>query len=95
MPLNKADVEQIAYLARLQLDEARIPELAGQLSSILEFVAQMDAADTSEVQAMAHPLDVSARLRDDVVTEGDQRDHFQSIAPQVENGLYLVPRVLE
>jgi len=95
MPLNKADVEQIAYLARLQLDEARIPELAGQLSSILEFVAQMDAANTSEVQAMAHPLDVSARLRDDVVTEGDQRDHFQSIAPQVENGLYLVPRVLE
>jgi len=95
MSLDKADVEQIAYLARLRLDQARIPELADQLSSILAFVAQMDAADTSAVGPMAHPLDVAARLRDDVVTEKDQRDHFQAIAPRVENGLYLVPRVIE
>ncbi len=95
MSLEKVDVEQIAYLARLQLDAEHIPELAGQLSRILEFVAQMDTADTAEVPPMAHPLDVAARLRDDVVTETNQRERFQAIAPQVENGLYLVPRVIE
>jgi aspartyl-tRNA(Asn)/glutamyl-tRNA(Gln) amidotransferase subunit C len=95
MSLDASDVKKIARLARMQLREEEIPAYARQLSSILEFVQQMNAVDTAGVDALAHPLDLMARLRDDVVTEVDLRDEFQSIAPQVEAGLYLVPKVIE
>ena len=95
MSLDKTQVEKIAHLARLQIDSADVPEYATNLSNILDLVEQMDAVDTEGVNPMAHPTDAVQRLREDVVTETDQRDQFQSIAPQVENGLYLVPKVIE
>ena len=95
MSLDKTQVEKIAHLARLQIDPADIPAYATNLSNILDLVEQMDAVDTEGVDPMAHPTDAVQRLREDVVTENDQRDQFQVIAPQVENGLYLVPKVIE
>ncbi len=99
MSLNKSDVEKIAQLARLQIEETDIPLYANNLSNILQLVEQMSAVDTTGVEIMAHPLDAlldkGQRLRPDEVTEIDQRKLFQSIAPQVEAGLYLVPKVIE
>lgn len=95
MSLDKSDVVKIAHLARLAIDEQDIPEYTTNLSRILGFVEQMDAVDTTGVAPMAHPLDVAQRLRADEVTEPNQREKFQAIAPQVEAGLYLVPKVIE
>jgi aspartyl-tRNA(Asn)/glutamyl-tRNA(Gln) amidotransferase subunit C len=95
MSLDKTEVEKIAHLARLQIDPADVPAYATNLSNILDLVEQMDAVDTEGVNPMAHPTDTVQRLREDAVTESDQRDEFQAIAPQVENGLYLVPKVIE
>jgi aspartyl-tRNA(Asn)/glutamyl-tRNA(Gln) amidotransferase subunit C len=95
MSLSKAEVEKIAHLARISLSEQDIPLYARTLSNILQLVEQMNAADTSGIEPMAHPLDAKARMRPDQVSESDQRDHFQAIAPQVEAGLYLVPKVIE
>ena len=79
MTLEKSDVEKIAHLARLAMAEDEIEALAGEMSSILAFVEQMSDTDTSDCVPMAHPMDVSARMRPDEATEPDQRDHFQSI----------------
>ncbi|MDH5179709.1 MAG: Asp-tRNA(Asn)/Glu-tRNA(Gln) amidotransferase subunit GatC [Gammaproteobacteria bacterium] len=95
MSLDSADVKKIAHLARLAVDEQDIPGYAHNLSNILALVEQMSAVSTDNVTPMAHPLDEIQRLRDDVVTENDQRDHFQQAAQQVEDGLYLVPQVIE
>ncbi|MEJ2140947.1 MAG: Asp-tRNA(Asn)/Glu-tRNA(Gln) amidotransferase subunit GatC [Gammaproteobacteria bacterium] len=95
MSLEKADVEKIAHLARLAIDEKDVPGYAKNLSSILDLVEQMSSVNTDDVTPMAHPLDATQRLRADEVTETDQRDHFQEIAPNVEDGLYLVPKVIE
>lgn len=95
MTVSADDVRAIARLARLAIAEADIPGYANQLSSILAMVEQMSAVDTSAVEPMAHPLDLSARLRPDVVTETNQREACQAGAPQVERGLYLVPKVIE
>lgn len=95
MSLSRTDVEKIAHLARLAVDEADIDGYASELSSILDLVDQMNAVDTSGIQPLAHPLDAVQRLRVDEVTETDQRDHFQGQAPNVENGLFLVPKVIE
>jgi aspartyl-tRNA(Asn)/glutamyl-tRNA(Gln) amidotransferase subunit C len=95
MSLERDDVEKIAHLARLGIAEQDIPEYARNLSNILDLVAQMDSVDTDNVEPMAHPMEMIQRLREDMVTEIDQRDHFQQVAPQTENGLYLVPKVIE
>ncbi|MEJ2345207.1 MAG: Asp-tRNA(Asn)/Glu-tRNA(Gln) amidotransferase subunit GatC [Gammaproteobacteria bacterium] len=95
MALDSSEVEKIAHLARLAIRSEDVPEYASNLSNILALVEQMNAVDTSDVTPMAHPLDMPQRLRDDEVTEGDQREWFQSIAPQVDAGLYLVPKVIE
>lgn len=95
MSLDKKAIESIARLARLELDQDHLDETAEQLSSILDFVDQMNAVNTSGILPLAHPQDLYARTRDDVVTETDQRDHFQQIAPAVQDGLYLVPKVIE
>lgn len=95
MSLNKSDIEKIAHLAQLQIAEIDIPRYADNLSNILHLVEQMNAVNTTGIEIMAHPLDATQRLRADVVTEIDQRKLFQSIAPQVEAGLYLVPKVIE
>jgi aspartyl-tRNA(Asn)/glutamyl-tRNA(Gln) amidotransferase subunit C len=95
MSLQREDVERIAHLARLAIAEEDIPRYARELSSILEFVRQMEAVVTEGVLPLAHPLDATQRLRLDQVTEGDQRERFQSLAPLAEEGLYLVPKVIE
>ncbi|WP_455220518.1 Asp-tRNA(Asn)/Glu-tRNA(Gln) amidotransferase subunit GatC [Kaarinaea lacus] len=95
MSLTKKDVENIAHLARLAIDDADIPNYANNLSNILELVEQMNAIDTTDVEPMAHPLDAVQRLRKDEVTEQNQREHYQQVAPLTEAGLYLVPKVIE
>jgi aspartyl-tRNA(Asn)/glutamyl-tRNA(Gln) amidotransferase subunit C len=95
MSLTKQDVENIAHLARLAIDDADIPNYANNLSNILELVEQMNAIETTDVEPMAHPLDAVQRLRKDEVTEQNQRDHYQQVAPLTEAGLYLVPKVIE
>ncbi len=95
MSLTQDDVKKIAHLARLSLSDEDIPDYEKELSNILGLVEQMNAVDTSDVTPMAHPLDMAQRLREDVVTEENHRDEYQAIAPSVENGLYLVPQVIE
>ena len=95
MSLSKAEVENIAHLARLRLGDEELPNVIDNLSRIIDFVDQLQAVDTIGVEPMAHPLDMVQRLRDDTVTEGDQRDLFQENATAVEAGLYLVPKVIE
>ncbi|MDH5327004.1 MAG: Asp-tRNA(Asn)/Glu-tRNA(Gln) amidotransferase subunit GatC [Gammaproteobacteria bacterium] len=95
MSLDKDDVVNIAHLARLAINAKDIPEYAKNLSSILDLVEQMQQVNTDSVEPMAHPLDSTQRLREDAVTESNERDLFQSIAPAVEAGLYLVPKVIE
>jgi aspartyl-tRNA(Asn)/glutamyl-tRNA(Gln) amidotransferase subunit C len=95
MALTAENVKSIAYLARLGIDEKDIDAYVKDLSGILDLVAQMSSVDTENVLPMAHPTDQPQRLREDEVTEHDQRDYFQKLAPQVEAGLYLVPKVIE
>ncbi|MCP1672962.1 aspartyl-tRNA(Asn)/glutamyl-tRNA(Gln) amidotransferase subunit C [Natronocella acetinitrilica] len=95
MSLSNDDVRQIAHLARLGVDEQDLDGYARNLTSILNFVEAMSAVDTTGVEPLAHPIDMAQRLRPDVVTEENQRELFQGIAPAVEDGLYLVPRVIE
>ena len=95
MLLDKTDIEKIAWLARLSIDADDIPNYSHDLSRILDLVAEMEQVDTSSIQPLAHPLELSARLREDAITETDQREHFQQIAPAVSNGHYLVPKVIE
>jgi len=95
MSLGPDNVKSIAHLARLEIEEKNIEEYAKSLSSILDLVEQMNAVDTTNVKPMAHPMDVSQRLRVDEVLEENQRETFQKIAPKTEDGLYLVPQVIE
>jgi len=95
MSLDRSDVEKIAHLARLSLEEAQIDAYAQELSNILGLVEQLEVADTESVEPMAHPLHMAQRLRADEVTEEDQCDEYQAIAPSIESGLYLVPQVIE
>lgn len=95
MSLKRSDVERVAHLARLEVAESDIADYARNLSNILGLMGQLEAVDTHSVKPMAHPLDAVQRLRADVVTETDQREQFQAIAPKVAEGLYLVPKVLE
>ncbi len=95
MSLSPDEVRNVAKLARLHLREEEVPRYARNLSDILQLVEQLNSADTSQVEPMAHSQDLSQRLRPDRVTETDQRAQFQAIAPQVQDGLYLVPKVIE
>jgi len=95
MSLARDDVQKIANLARLAVSDEDSDALARDLSNILDLVAQMDSVDTEGVTPMAHPLHMAQRLRPDEVTETDQRDKYQGIAPLTEDGLYLVPKVIE
>ena len=95
MSLKTDDVRNIAHLARLHIDDADIESYATDMSSILELVEQMQQVDTEGVAPLANPLDATQRLRPDEVTEVDQRDKYQKIAPDVEHGFYRVPKVIE
>ncbi|HWP00898.1 MAG TPA: Asp-tRNA(Asn)/Glu-tRNA(Gln) amidotransferase subunit GatC [Methylococcus sp.] len=95
MSLHPEEVTRIAWLARLAIDPDRVEAYARDLSEILEFVERLGSVDTTHVTPMAHPLDQPQRLREDRVTETNQRELFQTHAPLVEAGLYLVPKVIE
>ena len=95
MPLTLPDVKRVARLARIAVNDAEAANYQQQINGLFDLIAQMQAVDTTGVAPMAHAQDLCQRLRDDIVTEGDQREKFQAIAPQVAAGLYLVPQVLE
>lgn len=95
MSLTTDDVKRIAHLARIEVTENEVQATLTKLSGILGLIEEMQAVDTTGIEPMSHSQDVTQRLRDDVVTETDQRALFQSNAPAVENGLYLVPKVIE
>jgi aspartyl-tRNA(Asn)/glutamyl-tRNA(Gln) amidotransferase subunit C len=96
MSLTRQDVEKIAHLARLSITEEEMPVYVASLSSIVDFVAELSRVETGSVEPMAHPLDGQRqRLRADEVSESDHREKFQSNAPSVQAGLYIVPRVIE
>ncbi|MFI4980207.1 MAG: Asp-tRNA(Asn)/Glu-tRNA(Gln) amidotransferase subunit GatC [Nevskiales bacterium] len=95
MSLSPEQVKQVAHLARLSLPPEKVEPYARQLSNILDMVSQLSSASTDEVQPMAHPLEMVQRLRPDTVSEENRREAFQAIAPAVEDGVYLVPRVIE
>jgi len=95
MALSAEQVRKIARLARIAVNDEQVNDYAGELSSILKLVDQMERVDTSGVEPMAHPQNASQRLRPDEVTEPNRRERYQAIAPAVEAGLYLVPRVVE
>jgi aspartyl-tRNA(Asn)/glutamyl-tRNA(Gln) amidotransferase subunit C len=95
MSLSLDDVKRIANLARIEVGEHEAHTALTQLTGIFSLIQQMQAVDTSAITPMSHAQDVMQRLRPDVVTETDQRELFQSVAPQVEAGLYLVPKVIE
>jgi aspartyl-tRNA(Asn)/glutamyl-tRNA(Gln) amidotransferase subunit C len=93
--LDKEQVQHIAVLARLKIDDDDVAETVDKLSRIVDFVDQLSQADTAGVLPMAHPLNEAQRLRADEVTEPDDREHVQENAPSVDGGLYLVPKVIE
>jgi len=95
MSLDTEAVRNIAHLARLGVEESENERYVRNLSDILSFVEQLNAVDTRGIEPLAHPLDAGQRLRTDEVSETDQREQFQRIAPKVEAGLYLVPKVIE
>jgi aspartyl-tRNA(Asn)/glutamyl-tRNA(Gln) amidotransferase subunit C len=95
MALTLEDVKRVAHLARIAISDEDAQSTHAQLSGIFELIAQMEAVDVSNIDAMSHAQDVVQRLREDAVTEGDLRERFQAVAPQVEAGLYLVPKVIE
>lgn len=93
--VKPADIQKLAELARLDIGDDVIDEVASRISDVLALVDQLQAADTDNIAPMAHPLDAVQRLRADEVTEPNQREAFQAIAPATEAGLYLVPKVIE
>ncbi|TAJ79522.1 MAG: Asp-tRNA(Asn)/Glu-tRNA(Gln) amidotransferase subunit GatC [Gallionellaceae bacterium] len=95
MSLSITDVEKVARLARLAMTAEETQAAQTQFSDIFGLIAEMRAVDTSGVEPMSHSQSLSQRLREDVVTEPNQREAFQAIAPQTEAGLYLVPQVIE
>ncbi len=95
MALTLDDVQRAAHLARIAVDDAEAGAALTQLTRVFGLIEQMRAVDVSGISPMSHAQDLVLRLRPDAVTEGDQREHFQAIAPEVEAGLYLVPKVIE
>ncbi|MEE9342346.1 MAG: Asp-tRNA(Asn)/Glu-tRNA(Gln) amidotransferase subunit GatC [Gammaproteobacteria bacterium] len=93
--MDTQDILKIAHLARLGVDEGEVDAYAENLTKILDFVEQLESVDTEGVVPLAHPLEASQRLRPDEVTETNQREQLQANAPQVEAGLFLVPKVIE
>ena len=95
MAFDKSEVEKIAHLARLHINEAETDEVTKRITDILALIDQMQSVDTDGVEPLAHPLDVVQRLRTDRVTEANHRDELQTLAPEAQDGLYLVPKVIE
>ena len=95
MTISTADIARIAELARLRITDAEAEDVRSKLDAIFGLIDELNAIDTTGVVPMAHAQDVAAPLREDRVTERDQRALYQGIAPAVEDGLYLVPKVIE
>ncbi len=95
MTLSLNDIKRVAKLARIEINETDAQQNLTRLSGIFDLIEQMRAVDTQGIEPMSHSQDMVQRLREDIVTESDQRTLFQSIAPQVEDGYYLVPKVIE
>ncbi len=95
MSISESDIEHLAHLARLAIDKEQLHDLTKDLGKIMQLVEQMSSADTTNVQPLAHPLDETQPLRCDKVTETNQRDQFQALAPETTAGLYIVPQVID
>ncbi len=95
MALTLDDVKRVAHLARIAIDDAEAQSTQSQLTGIFKLIGEMEAVDVSAITPMSHSQDVVQRLREDTVTEPNLRSSFQAVAPQVEAGLYLVPKVIE
>ena len=95
MALSDKELKEIAYLARINIDKDSLPSLKGELEQILDLFEKLNLAETDEVEAMSHPLNLSQPTRPDEVTEEDQREKLQETAPLVQSGLFLVPKVIE
>ncbi|MDR2173056.1 MAG: Asp-tRNA(Asn)/Glu-tRNA(Gln) amidotransferase subunit GatC [Burkholderiales bacterium] len=95
MALSQNEIQRIAHLARIEIDEAMLPQLQQQLDSIFGMIDVLSKVNTDGVSPMAHTQPLVLPLRDDKVTEPDRRDHYQQGAPAVQDGLYLVPKVIE
>ena len=95
MALENSDIEKLATLARININDEMKTEVAGKISDILTMIDDMQAVDTSGIEPMANSLDATQRLREDIVTESDKREQLQAVAPATEDGLYLVPKVID
>lgn len=93
--MDRSDIAKLAELARIEIADSTVDEVAKSITDVLALVDQLQAADTDGIAPMAHPLDATQRLRADVVTESNQREDFQALAPAAEQGLYLVPKVID
>jgi aspartyl-tRNA(Asn)/glutamyl-tRNA(Gln) amidotransferase subunit C len=94
-PVKHEDITALAHLARINIDDEMVDDVTNNINNILALVDQLQQADTDGIEPMSHPLDASQRLRADIVTEENQRDALQAIAPATEAGLFLVPKVIE
>lgn len=95
MALENSDIEKLAILARININDEMKTEVAAKISDILAMIDDMRAVDTSGIEPMANPLDSTQRLREDIVTESNKRDELQAVAPATKDGLYLVPKVID
>ena len=95
MAIEQGEVEKIAELARIRISKEEIGDVTQRITEVLQMVDQLQAVNTRDIEPMANPLDATQRLRPDEVTQSNRRNAFQAIAPAVENGLYLVPKVIE
>ena len=95
MNIERQEIEKLATLARIAIDDSTISDVSQRLSSVLDLVDQLQAVNTEGVEAMSHPMQATQRLWEDEVTEINQREAFQAIAPETEDGLFLVPKVIE
>jgi aspartyl-tRNA(Asn)/glutamyl-tRNA(Gln) amidotransferase subunit C len=95
MELSSEDIQRIAHLARIEITPAEAADVRAKLDSIFDLIGRMRAVDTTGIIPMSHAQDVTLPLREDVVTETDRRELYQSVAPAVQDGLYLVPKVIE
>jgi aspartyl-tRNA(Asn)/glutamyl-tRNA(Gln) amidotransferase subunit C len=95
MAIEQDEIEKVAELARIRIDSGQLSEVTQRITEILAMVDQLQAVDTGDVAPLSNPLDATQRLRPDQVTETNRRDAFQAVAPAVEDGLYLVPKVID
>lgn len=95
MSIEKQTIENLATLSRLAVDDNRVEEISQRLGSVLALVDQLQAADTSGLSEFDHPLNATQRLREDEINKPNMREAFQAIAPDTEDDLYLVPKVID